>query len=255
MDDISPFFEARGKIHLMSDKQPTRILKSTSDLAPSDIRRLYDGFDSPIAALDCGRKCAQHNPSGKPFCCDICHAVPAAYQSEWKYVEQNTQLWHAWRGDECDGTTVEERAHLESDTPRNMILLACLGPSQCEREFRALSCRQFPFFPYVTSDYRFLGLAYEWGFESKCWVISNLSEVTQQYRQEFVRTYDNLFALFQEEFENYAYHSEKLRLEFSQRKKRFPLLHRNGGTYLVSPVSERLHRIAGGSMPRFGPYR
>ena len=104
-------------------------------------------------------------------------------------------------------------AQLKASTPKDMILLACLGPRSVN-EFQALSCRQFPFFPYVTSDYRFLGLTYEWEFEHKCWVISNLSKVTQKYRDEFVRTYDRLFALFQAEFENYAYHSEKLRAEF-----------------------------------------
>jgi len=46
-----------------------------------------------------------------------------------------------------------------------MVLLACLGLSQCQHDFRALSCQQFPFFPYVSADYRFLGLAYEWEFE------------------------------------------------------------------------------------------
>jgi hypothetical protein len=231
-----------------------RVYKSVSDLEAKDVRTLYDGFDSPIARLDCGRKCAPHNPSGKPFCCDICHAVPAAYTSEWKYLQGNTQLWHAWRGDECGDTNKEERACLKADTPKQMILLACLGPSRCEREFRALSCRQFPFFPYVSSDYRFLGLAYEWGFESKCWVISNLSSVTQQYRDEFVRTYDRLLALFQDEFDNYVYHSEKLRAEFLRRKKRFPLLHRNGENYLVSPGRERLQRIDAAQLPNFAPY-
>ncbi len=239
----------------MPDQQPVRILKSTSDLSAADIRQLYDGFDSSIAALDCGKKCAPHNPSGKPFCCDICHAVPAAYKSEWKYLKENTGLWHPWRGDECGTTSSEERARLMRDIPKNMILLACLGPSQCEREFRALSCRQFPFFPYVSSDYRFLGLAYEWEFESKCWVISNLSRVAQKYRTEFVSTYDRLFALFQDEFENYAYHSEKLRAEFTRRKRRFPLLHRNGEAYLVSPASERLHRTEVDRLPKFPTYQ
>jgi hypothetical protein len=239
----------------MSDKKNLLIFKSTSDLRPADIRRLYEDFDSPIAALDCGTMCVPHNPGGKPFCCDICHAIPAAYKSEWNYLKENTGLWHKWRGNECGATTKEDRARLQADTPGNMTLLACLGPLKCEREFRALSCRQFPFFPYVSSDYRFLGLAYEWEFESKCWVISNLSEVSQQYRAEFIRTYDGLFALFQDEFENYAYHSEKLRDEFQRRKKRFALLHRNGGTYLVSPLSERSHRVDACHLPKFSPYR
>ncbi len=230
------------------------IYKSIADLPADEIRALYNGFDSPIARSDCGKKCAPHNPSGKPFCCDICHAVPAAYKSEWSYLKNNTNLWHKWRGTECENTSPDEVAQLKTDTPKDMILLACLGPSQCQREFRALSCRQFPFFPYVTSDYRFIGLAYEWEFESKCWVISNLSKVTQAYRDEFVRTYDHLFAFFQEEFENYAFHSEKLRAEFIRRKKRFPLLHRNGGAYLMSPASERLYRTEVDHFPKFAPY-
>jgi hypothetical protein len=232
-----------------------RILKSTADLKAADIRSFYEGFNSPIAELDCGKKCAPHNPSGKPFCCDICQAVPAAYRSEWRFLEQSTDLWHRWHGDECGDTSRGQAAQLKAETPRNMVLLACLGPSQCQRDFRALSCRQFPFFPYVTSDYRFIGLAYEWQFESKCWVISNLSSVTQRYREEFIHTYDRLFALFQEEFEQYAYHSEIMRNQFAQRKRRFPLLHRNGGYYLVSAKSERVRRIEADRLPRFGVYQ
>lgn len=238
----------------MKDQKP-KLLKSVSDLDEESIRNLYDAFDSPIASLDCGRKCAPHNPGGKPFCCDICHAVPAAYDSEWKYLKRYADLWHAWRGDECGSLKQRERAQLKSATPKSMILLACLGPSQCQRDFRALSCRQFPFFPYVTSDYRFVGLAYEWEFESKCWVISNLSRVTRKYREEFVRTYDLLFAMFQDEFENYAFHSERMRAEFIEQRRRIPLLHRNGKLYLISPASERLYLVPPGELPKFTPYR
>jgi hypothetical protein len=64
-----------------------------------------------------------------------------------------------------------------------------------------------------------------------------------------------MFALFQEEFEQYAYHSEILRREFAGRKRRFPLLHRDGGSYLVSPKSERMERVEAERLPRFGVYR
>ena len=227
-----------------------------NELDAQKVRELYDGFDAPIARLDCGQKCAPHNPSGKPFCCDICHAVPAAYKSEWSYLQPSTDLWHEWRGDECnDSLSARERARVRDETPESMILLACLGPDRCQRDFRALSCRQFPFFPYVTADYRFVGLAYEWEFESKCWVISNLSQVSARYREEFVRTYDELFALFQEEFDSYAAHSEEMRAHFIEQKRRIPILHRNGGVYLLSPASERMVRVEAGKLARFGPYR
>jgi hypothetical protein len=221
----------------------------------ADIRKLYDGFDAPIAALDCGGKCAQHNPSGKPFCCDICFAVPAAYRQEWDYLQPNTGLWHEWRGDECATSPKNEHAELLAETPPGMLLLACLGPAECQRPYRALSCRQFPFFPYITADDRFLGMAYEWEFEETCWVLSNLPEVTQAYRQQFVESHDRLFSFSDEAFESYQIHSQRLRERFHRLRRRFPLLHRNGSLVLVSPGSERLARVSAEQLPKFGFYK
>ena len=233
------------------------MLRTPNDLAPSDLRALFNGFNSPIAKLDCGKKCAPHNPNGKPFCCDICHAVPAAFQSEWTYFNSTTDLWHKYRGDECHASREADagRAVRDSDLPSGMVLLACLGPDKCQRDYRALSCRAFPFFPYISSDYRFIGLACEWEFESVCWVISNLNSVTDKYRAEFISAFDFLLATFDDIFDNYATHSERLRADASSKRKRFPLLHRNGRAYLVSPRSERMQRVDAASLPRYGFYR
>jgi hypothetical protein len=211
-------------------------------------RQLYDGFDAPMTPFDCGQKCAPHNPNRIPFCCDICHAVPAAYHSEWEYLQVNTDLWHAWRGDECPQDPGDP-ADLRAETPDHMLLLACKGPAHCQREYRAVSCRQFPFFPYITSRDRFIGLAYEWEFEATCWVIHNLETVTQAYRREFVDTYDRLFAQSEDYFDGYAQLSAEMRQHFAERKRRIPVLHRNGGYYLLSPGSERLRRVAAFSQP------
>jgi len=219
-----------------------------------DVRRFYDRFDAPVTEFDCGALCAPHNPNGKPFCCDICHAVPAVYQQEWQYLQRSTDLWHEWRGDECSDSS-GNLAEVHSETPENMLLLACKGPQHCVRRFRSISCREFPFFPYISSDYRFLGLAYDWSFEASCWVISNLGSVTMQYRQEFIRAYDDLFSLWPEELDSYAGLSESMRDQFSAWNRRIPLLHRNGGSYLISPDRERLRKISPERFPRFGPYR
>jgi hypothetical protein len=219
-----------------------------------DLRFIYDQFDSSIAALDCGKKCAPHNPSGKPFCCDICHAVPAVYHQEWDYLKRNTDLWHEWRGDECleDQT---DPAHLRAETPEHMRLLACKGPQYCQREYRALSCRQFPFFPYITTDYRFIGLAYEWTFEPVCWVINNLGEVSQAYRSEFVRTFDALLASSEKDLFSYSVLSGEMREHYASQRRRIPLLHRKGEYHLISPNSERMQRVAPEQLKRFGPYK
>ena len=219
-----------------------------------DPRRLYDRFDAPTTEIDCGERCAPHHPENKPFCCDICQAVPAAYHQEWDYLRKNTDLWHKWRGDECPEDTTD-REELRASTPRHMTLLACKGAAHCQRNFRALSCRQFPFFPYVTSDYRFIGLAYEWFFEPVCWVISNLGSVSADFRREFVQTYDELFAVWQAEFDSYAALSEEMREHFAGRKRRIPILHRNGGYYLVSPARESMRKVRPEAFQKFGVYR
>ncbi|GAB4421843.1 MAG: hypothetical protein Kow002_10970 [Anaerolineales bacterium] len=237
---------------------PRRILRTPADLTEKDIRALYARFDLPVTEQDCGQQCAPHNPNGIPFCCDICHAVPAAYRSEWKALKKSTKLWHPYRGDEdCASSSSDKPADrlTDLDMPPGMIPLACLGPDRCERENRLLSCRQFPFYPYVSSDYRFLGLAYDWEFEAVCWVVSRLELVSEAYCESFVRTYDHLFALFQDEFESYAIRSEEARAHFASLRRRIPVIHRDGGYRLVSPVNERIYRVDVNQLPRFGPYR
>jgi len=220
---------------------------------PPDFRALYDGFNASITDVDCGLMCAPHNSSGKPFCCDICQAVPAAYREEWNYLQPRTDLWHVYRGDECPGTGNDPVALL-ADTPEHMLLLACKGPVHCQRNYRAVSCRQFPFFPYISVDYRFIGLAYEWAFEETCWVISNLGRVTDAYRREFVVTYETLFEHYPQDFDSYAILSDQMRARFIEKRRRIPLLHRNGGYYLISPVSGRKRKVKAEDLPRFGVY-
>lgn len=219
-----------------------------------DIRDLYDTFDEPVTPFDCGQKCAPFNPSGKPFCCDICHAVPVGYKQEWTYLKDRTDLWHLWRGDECPQDPTDP-ALLQEETPEHLLLMACKGPAHCQRQFRSSSCRQFPFFPYVSSDFRFIGLAYEWEFESNCWVISHLDTVTEAYRREFIQFYDDIFCLWPDEFESYAALSEDMRTAFGEQNRRIPILHRNGGVYLLSPKSERLAKTQFASLKKFGFYR
>jgi hypothetical protein len=218
-----------------------------------DFCSLYDAFDASTTPIDCGLKCTPHNPHRKPFCCDICDAVPVAYKSEWDYLQSHTQLWHKWRGNECPDEPCDRMALLDQ-TPHHLYLLACKGPAFCEREYRATSCRQFPFFPYITSDFRFIGLTYDWEFESKCWVLSHLDQVTTEYRQQFVSAYDTLFSIWLEDLDSYALLSEETRDHYAARNRRIPLLHRNGKFYLVSPKTEKLRKISPTTLKKFEPY-
>lgn len=215
---------------------------------------LYSHFDQPVTTQDCGLMCAPHNPNGKPFCCDICYAVPVAYRQEWDYLKRHTSLWNPWRGDECATEPVDPQL-LQADTPEHLCLLACQGPALCQREYRSMSCRQFPFFPYITTDDRFIGMTCHWDFEPYCWVISHLRAVTPDFRREFVETYDSLLWEYPEDYDSYYYLSEDMRVQFSKLKRRIPILHRNGGYYLLSPKDERLRKVTPAQFAQFGPYR
>jgi hypothetical protein len=231
-----------------------REFKMTNLTPRLNVRKLYERFNASVTDFDCGTKCSPHNPSGKPFCCDICHAVPVAFHQEWDYLQINTDLWHEWRGDECPQDP-DDPDELRAEIPEHMLPLACKGPALCQRNFRALSCRQFPFFPYITSDGRVIGLAYEWPFPPTCWVISNLGAVTEEFRREFVLVYDELLAGWEAEFASYASMSAEMRAYFAAHRRRIPILHRDGGYYLLSPGSERLRPVSPDRLRRFGPHR
>ncbi len=225
----------------------------TSEIPPLSFRAFYDRFNASITDIDCGEMCVPHNPNGIPFCCDICTAVPAGFITEWDYLREHTDLWHIWRGGDC-ADDADDPEELWNATPDHMLLMACKGTSFCEREYRAISCRQFPFFPYLTSKGEFLGLAYEWNFEEKCWVLSNLHQVTDQYRREFVELYDELLQLPQEQ-ESYRMLSAQMRNHFIGKKRSITLLHRDGGFMKIDPQHESVQAITTEELPKFGVYQ
>jgi len=88
-------------------------------LAPTNLAALYTGFDTPLADLDCGQKCAPYN-GGIPVCCDIHHAVPTAYPGEWIHLRTRTDLWQVWHPE-----NKTHRAEIQADAG-DLILLECL---------------------------------------------------------------------------------------------------------------------------------
>ena len=215
-----------------------------------DYAGLYARFQAPIAAMDCAERCAPHNEWGAPFCCDTRHSVPTAYLDEWMYLRVNTDMWQVWMADEPS-----ETARLREQTPEGQVLIECQGHEFCQRGFRALTCRAFPFFPYLTREGEFTGLSYYWEYEGRCWVISNLRVVTPEYRAQFVAAYDELFARMPAERETFRHHSTVMRRVFGRRRRALPLLHRNGYTYKVTPRNGRMRRVPVESLPAYGPYK
>jgi len=221
-----------------------------SHIPPDRFAQLYASFQSPIAALDCGKKCSPYNEFGAPFCCDTRHAVPSEYQAEWEYLQAHTCMWHLWQSPKDEAET--ER--VQSQAAPGQVLIECQGHLLCQREFRSMVCREFPFFPYVTRQGEFIGLSYYREYADRCWVISNLSAVTHAYRQQFIQTYDALFAACPEERELFRYHSGIVRRVCGRQHQQITVLHRDGEIYAVTPRDGSLQRIHVEDLTRFGPY-
>jgi hypothetical protein len=215
-----------------------------------DFEALYKEFDSPFNGLDCGKKCAPYNSLGVPFCCDPQHIIPTAYQSEWEYLENNTSLWELWS--DADAQKTEKIA---KELPIGQVPIVCLGWEQCQRDYRAITCRTFPFFPYISSTGEFIGLAYYWAYEECCWVISNLHLVGTKYIHEFVTTFETLFVHFPEEMHNYQSHSEIMRRTFEKESRTITVLHRDGQARAINPASEQIDKVDIDNAPKFGPYK
>ena len=216
----------------------------------TDFFRLYEHFQAPITKLNCGKKCAPYNEKGVPFCCDIQHAVPTAYQVEWEYLISKTDLWHLWKPNNSSAFS-----QLRAQTPPDQVLIECLGHTHCQREYRSITCRAFPFFPYINEQGKFVGLSYYGEYEDRCWIISNLQFVSPQYRIEFTKAYDILLELIPIELENFKYQTSLTRRTFEKQGRAVPLLHRNGYNYKVSPRSERMRRIHIEDFSKYGPYK
>ena len=226
------------------------MLSVVSDINPKNFTSIYSVFHAPITQLDCGRKCAPYNDYGLPFCCDTRHAVPTAYYSEWAYLQTNTELWHLWEGEDPEST-----AELKAETLPGQIMIACLGHEQCQRKYRSITCRAFPFFPYINSNNDFLGLSYYWEYEDRCWVISNLHMVSAAYRQAFIEGYELLFEGHPEEMKNFYDYSDYMRHTFEGDRRAIPILHRNGNVYKISPHNERMRCVKVESLTKFDVYK
>lgn len=219
-----------------------------------DIASLYAGFQSPLSALDCGDKCAPYNERGVPFCCDTRHAVPSAYQAEWEYLKANTNMWHLV-DEQTAAIPPEDATRLKAELPSDQVLVECQGYALCQRNYRVLTCRAFPFFPYVQSNGELIGLSYYWEYRHRCWIISNLHVVTPEYLAQFVLTYERLFQKMPQEQDNFAYHAEEVRRGFARQRRRITLLHRDGHFYKINPATEELQPISGYNLPKFGVYK
>src|SRR5262249_55263344 len=116
---------------------------------------VYANFQAPVSRFDCGQKCAPHN-GGSPVCCSTDHAGPWVDKWEFALLRSRSDLWRAYTPTDAAGREIVRGLH------KDCRAVECKGAAHCERDNRSMSCRAFPFFPYMTRDDEIVGLAYFW---------------------------------------------------------------------------------------------
>jgi hypothetical protein len=211
-------------------------------------RRVFDTFTAPISRFDCGQKCAPHN-GGKPYCCSTKNAVPILDQDEYALLRSRSDLWHEFTPINAPGRK------LVAALPRSCLGAECKGAEFCERENRSLSCRSFPFVPYVTKERLVPGLTYHWGFEHFCWVINHLEVATLEFVRECLAAYEAIYAEDPSEFEGHFDNSAAMRRQFTRWNRLIPLIGRDGSYLVVEPRTHVIRPAQRGEYHRHGPYQ
>lgn len=208
---------------------------------------IFKDFTASVVPVDCGEKC-RHLNDGIPICCDTDHAVPVMDRSEFKLLRSRSKLWRMYKPSTPDGKEIVDSLHHEC------VAAVCKGAAFCERDNRSLSCRAFPFFPFISKDDEFLGLAHYWDFEDRCWVISNMQMVTPEFIDEFHATYDLLFSEKPDEKDVFKDFSTNMRRVFSRKRRSIFVIERDHNFLEIKPKGKGMAKVSGDALPKFDPY-
>lgn len=222
--------------------------RSVARVTPALFQRVYDLFDASVGRVDCGSKCAPLN-GGEPVCCSTQHAVPVVHKAEWRFLRSRSRLWRKF--EPYDAAT-REIVDTLTDT---CAAIECKGARFCERDNRSVACRAFPFFPYLSRTGEFLGLAYYWDYEDRCWVISNLKIVTREFIEQFHAAFEEIFRADREEYETFLQQSAIMRRVFTRRRRPFPLICGDGKLMKVLPRGRGIVPARFDEFLPIGPYK
>ena len=168
---------------------------------------------------------------------------------EWEHLKSRTDMWRRFKP--YDAATRK----IVKELGPSCCAAECRGARHCERDNRSLACRAFPFFPYIDRQGKFIGLAYYWDFEDRCWVISNMAVVERAFLADFVAAFELLFERDEEEYDSFKEHSVSMRRVFSRRRQPIVFIGREGGYFKELPHGRGIRPCEAKDLPKFGPYR
>jgi hypothetical protein len=222
--------------------------KAPAGMQPADFGTVFDRFQSSVSRYDCGKFCSPLN-NGEPVCCSTDNAIPIVDKTEFQYLRSRSDLWHAYKPTDATSRQIVKELH------KSCAAVECKGARFCERENRSMACRAFPFYPYFTAEGELVGMATSWGFEDRCWLISNRQVVEREFVQEFVAAYQYIYERDVDEQKAMNSQSPYHPRTFTRRNEAIALIGRNGGFFKVLPYTGRIVPMDAEKLPRYGAYK
>jgi hypothetical protein len=174
-----------------------------------DWSQIYRRFSAPVTRIDCGALCAAKN-KGVPVCCANSRHVPVLFTDELR--------WHTraktgmWRERPVRSKLDKKQADEILDYLKYCL---CPGIKECQRGLRSLTCRFFPFEPYIDEDGEFVGITYMYRAGKDCPLIDNDAiKVNKAYVRQAMDVWATVFDLYPQELELYHDESRKLQRKF-----------------------------------------
>ncbi len=190
-------------------------------LKKDNFEKLYQILKSPVCDFDCGELCSKNN-NGVPVCCEVNVVVPILYKEEYDYLCSNSTLWKKFKPKSDDDHELLE------DCGYDDIAAVCKGHKNCDRDYRSLVCRTFPFYPFIDEEGVFIGLTYNYDFEAKCIIVGNCDIVSKTYLRELIEAWNYIFSLDEEEFEGHYNISREIEVKRKKEKKVLHILNIEG---------------------------
>ncbi|UCE20472.1 MAG: hypothetical protein JSV84_09095 [Gemmatimonadota bacterium] len=181
-------------------------------LREKDFEYIYRNYESTPVRFDCGKLCAPEN-GGIPYCCDTGWLIPVMYKWEFSYLLKHTDLWVRFKP-----KTKHEKNIIE-ETDKNTVFGQCLGHKGCDRKYRSVSCRIFPFEPYLDLEGKFLGMVYSYRLGNKCPLVDKPKLVSKKFISDQTKMWTYIFERDSAERQVYREQSIQVRRYLSRKKK------------------------------------
>ena len=174
-----------------------------------DWNRMYRDFTASATDGDCGLLC-RRDSRAIAACCDTRRLPLVVFADELAWARSRTACWHRKRP---QGPTEKRAVATWAD---HIALARCAHPRHCDRPYRSLTCRFFPLEPYFDAYSKLAGLTYIYGAVRICPLIGRQMDLRQDFVNQSVAIWDQIFAAYPDERTCYQKASRQLRYRFAR---------------------------------------